>query len=176
MAESGSPFDAEAAPLIAADGLAEWGESQRSAGKRIVLTNGCFDLVHEGHVRSLFHAARLGDLLVVATNSDDSVAKLKGPGRPLLDSASRTALLRALRCVDAVTIFRDLSVLPTIEALRPDVVAKGAEYRPEEVVGYEVLSNWGGRVERLPMVKGVGTTVLLERFESARAGLRKDEQ
>lgn len=155
------------APELAPGELAAWGERQRAEGHEIVFTNGCFDLVHEGHVRSLFEAARLGDLLVVATNSDESVAALKGAGRPVLDECSRSLLLRSLRCVGAVTIFADLSVLPTIRALRPDVIVKGAEYRPEEVVGFECIDEWGGRIERLPMVEGVGTTAILDRYRRA---------
>jgi D-beta-D-heptose 7-phosphate kinase/D-beta-D-heptose 1-phosphate adenosyltransferase len=144
--------------------LPAWGDAQRAAGRTVVFTNGCFDLLHRGHINSLFEAARLGDVLMVAVNSDESVHQLKGPSRPLLDEASRALLLRALRPVGAVTIFAAQSVLPTIRAVRPDVIAKGSEYSREDVVGHDAVRGWGGRVVTLPMVSGVNTSSLLNLY------------
>jgi D-beta-D-heptose 7-phosphate kinase/D-beta-D-heptose 1-phosphate adenosyltransferase len=165
-----SETDWDLAELVEPERLSAWAQDQREAGRTIVFTNGCFDLVHQGHVASLYEAARLGDVLLVAMNSDASVRALKGPSRPLLDEASRTLLLRGLRPVSAVTIFADRSVLATIRAVRPDVIAKGSEYDPRDVVGAEEIRSWGGRLQTLPMVPGVGTTSILEKFQRRLAG------
>lgn len=158
--------DSTLAPLIAEDELADWAAEQRKAGHRIVMTNGCYDLLHDGHVRSLRAAREHGDLLLVAVNSDPSVRRLKGEGRPILDEEARSHLLRSLRAVDAVTIFSDSSVLSTILQVRPDVLAKGGQYETSEIVGSREVESWGGRVVRLPMVEGVSTTALLDRIRS----------
>ena len=158
--------DPTLAPLITEDELAGWADEQRSAGRRIVMTNGCYDLLHDGHVRSLSAAREHGDLLLVAVNSDPSVRRLKGEGRPILDEGARSHLLRSLRAVDAVTIFSDSSVLSTILQVRPDVLAKGGQYETSEIVGSREVESWGGRVVRLPMVEGVSTTDLLDRIRS----------
>src|SRR5262245_10024826 len=105
-------------------------EGCRRAGRTVVWTNGCFDLLHAGHVRSLQAASGLGDVLVVGVNSDESVRRLKGPGRPVLPEADRAELLAALECVDHVLVFGDPTPAPVLEALRPDVACKGAEYAP----------------------------------------------
>jgi len=149
------------APLLAPGDLAAWADRHRAAGRTIVFTNGCFDLLHEGHVRSIREAATHGDVLLVATNSDASVRALKGEGRPVVGERARAALLAALRWVDAVTIFDAPSVLDTILAVRPHVLAKGGEYDESKVVGAAEARAWGGRVQRLSMVDGVGTTQIL---------------
>lgn len=162
--------DAPLAPLVPAAGLPAWARSQREAGHSIVFTNGCYDLLHPGHIRSLVEAARLGDVLLVAMNSDRSVRELKGEGRPVLDEASRSLMLRALRPVGALTIFDDSSVLPTILAARPHVLAKGAQYSEEDIVGATEVAGWGGRVARLPMEPGLSTTDLLRQIRHGAAG------
>jgi D-beta-D-heptose 7-phosphate kinase/D-beta-D-heptose 1-phosphate adenosyltransferase len=166
--EASSPFAdaADLAELVEADDLTAWADAHRDAGRTLVLTNGCFDLLHRGHLTSLYEAAGLGDVLLVAINSDESVRRLKGPTRPLLDETSRALLLRALRPVGAVTIFAAPSVLPTIRAVRPHVVAKGSEYSPAEVVGSDVVGEWGGRVVTLSMVPGVNTSSLLNEYRA----------
>jgi rfaE bifunctional protein nucleotidyltransferase chain/domain len=156
------------APLIAPEQLERWAQAQRDAGRTIVFTNGCFDLLHEGHVRSLLAAAELGDVLLVAINSDASVRQLKGEGRPVLAEPARALLLQALRPVSAVTIFTDLSSLATILTVRPDVLAKGGQYTPEQIVGSSEVAAWGGRVVRLPMIEGVSTTALVGRLRGPR--------
>jgi len=156
------------ADLIEPSELAAWAEARRADGETIVMTNGVYDLMHDGHVRSLVAAAEEGSLLLVAVNSDVSVKSLKGEGRPVLSEGARTDLLRSLRVVDAVTIFDHSSVLPTILEVRPDVIAKGGQYSEAEIVGSAEIVQWGGRVARLPMVEGVSTTELLRRIRTDR--------
>ncbi len=154
----------ELAPLIPEADLETWAKQQRRGGRKIVFTNGCFDLLHPGHVHSLREARALGDRLLVAINDDESVRRLKGEGRPFHDVDTRALLLRALRAVSAVTIFAATSSLPTILKVKPDVLAKGGEYEDSEIVGAEEVTRWGGRVVRLSMVPGVATTSLLARM------------
>lgn len=152
------------APLLTREELGAWAQARREAGQSIVLTNGVYDLLHDGHLRSIIEAARHGDLLLVAVNGDASVRDLKGPTRPILPERVRAALVQGLRAVDAVTIFAEPSVLATILTVRPDVVAKGGQYSEAEIVGSNEVTSWGGRVVRLPMVEGVSTTELLARI------------
>jgi len=158
--------DQPLAELVPVDELGAWADAHRAAGRSIVMSNGVYDLIHDGHLRSLIAAAEEGVVLLVAVNSDASVKNLKGPGRPILSEVARTDLLRSLRVVDAVTIFDDLSVLPTILVVRPDVIAKGGQYSEEDIVGGQEIAEWGGRVVRLPMVDGVSTTDLLRRIRN----------
>jgi len=133
----------------------------RSAGQKVVFTNGCFDLVHPGHRHLLEGAAREGDILVVAVNSDESVRRLKGPGRPRLPLEDRLVRIAALECVDHVIPFEEDTPLRILEALRPDVLVKGEEYRSGVVVGRELVEGYGGRVALLPMLPRFSTTGLL---------------
>lgn len=138
----------------------------RRAGKVVVWTNGCFDLLHPGHVASLQAARRLGDVLVVGLNSDASVKANKGPARPILTQAERAAMLAALECVDYVVVFDDPNPAAALARLQPDVHCKGAEYAPPHgrpVPERAVVEGYGGRVEYLPLVPGVSTTELLRR-------------
>lgn len=139
---------------------------RRQAGQRIVMTNGCFDLLHPGHVQSLAEARRLGDCLVVGLNSDVSVRALKGPTRPVVDETGRAQMLAALTAVDYVVLFDDVSVAPLVEQVRPDVLAKAAQYRPEEVVGHAIVTRYGGQVALLGMHGNYSTTALLEKAQS----------
>lgn len=132
-------------------------------GERVVFTNGCFDWLHVGHVRSLEQARGLGDRLIVAVNSDASVRRLKGPDRPRVPARQRAEVLAALECIDWVVIFRADTPLRTIETLRPDILAKGGDWKLEEIVGREQVERWGGRVVRLREIPGVRTTALLSR-------------
>lgn len=156
------------AELVAPGDLRAWADARRAEGRSVVMTNGVYDLMHQGHLRSLLAAAAEGDVLLVAVNSDASVRELKGPDRPLLSEDARSDLLRSLRVVDAVTIFDASSVLPTILEVRPDVIAKGGQYSEDEIVGAREVAAWGGRVARLPMVDGVSTTELLNRIRRDR--------
>ena len=137
-------------------------EAVRGAGGTVVATGGCFDLLHPGHVQTLEAARRLGDCLIVCLNSDASVTRLKGAGRPVLGVEDRTALLRALRCVDAVLVFDQDTPVAAIERIRPDVWAKGADYVDLELPESAVLSRWGGEVVLLPFVQGKSSTRIIE--------------
>jgi rfaE bifunctional protein nucleotidyltransferase chain/domain len=137
----------------------------RLKSDRIVFTNGCFDILHRGHVEYLQEAAALGDRLVVGVNSDASVRRLgKGEDRPLNDQDSRAKVLAALRCVDAVVIFDEDTPLELITALQPDVVAKGGDWKPEQIVGADVVNARGGEVRSLKLVDGFSTTALVEKI------------
>ncbi|MGE0452953.1 MAG: D-glycero-beta-D-manno-heptose 1-phosphate adenylyltransferase [Vicinamibacteria bacterium] len=136
----------------------------RAEGRRVVFTNGCFDLLHAGHVALLEQARALGDLLVVAINSDASVRRLKGEGRPLVPQIERAELLRALEPVDRVLIFGEDTPRETIEALLPDVLVKGADWGPDEIVGADSVRANGGRVERIALVPGRSTSGIVERI------------
>lgn len=130
-------------------------------GERVVFTNGCFDWLHIGHVRSLEQARGLGDRLIVAVNSDASVRRLKGPTRPRVPARQRAEVLAALACVDWVVIFGADTPLGAIRALRPDVLAKGGDWKLDEIVGRTEVESFGGRVVRLREIPGVRTTSLL---------------
>lgn len=146
------------------------GERQRlrAAGKRLVFTNGVFDLLHVGHVRYLAQARTLGDALVVAINSDRTVRELKGSDRPIFDEAERAEILAALRAVDYVTIFDDVSPRTLIATLLPDVLVKGGDYQLDEIHGREEVEAAGGNVISLPFVEGASTTTLIERIRVIR--------
>jgi D-beta-D-heptose 7-phosphate kinase/D-beta-D-heptose 1-phosphate adenosyltransferase len=153
--------------LVTVEQLVTLAESYRRARRRVVLTNGCFDLLHAGHVGCLREAARLGDVLVVALNSDASVRRLKGPGRPIHNQTDRAGLVAALACVDHVTVFEDDTPHDLLRRLRPDVLVKGGTYTPEEVVGREVVEAYGGKVLLTAKRDGVSTTRLLTALRAA---------
>jgi D-beta-D-heptose 7-phosphate kinase/D-beta-D-heptose 1-phosphate adenosyltransferase len=134
----------------------------KAKGKRIVFTNGCFDLLHIGHVRYLEKARTLGDALVVGVNSDSSVRKLKGPKRPVLPAKERAEILSGLGCVDYITIFDELDPLKLITSLHPNVLVKGGDWTKEQIVGREVLERLGGKVVIIRFVKGASTSTLIE--------------
>ncbi|MEV7662832.1 D-glycero-beta-D-manno-heptose 1-phosphate adenylyltransferase [Paenarthrobacter sp. NPDC089316] len=146
--------------------LARHIQEHRSEGRRIVLTNGCFDVLHRGHTRYLNQAKQLGDVLVVALNSDSSVRQLKGPDRPVNHEADRAAVIAALSCVDHVTIFDTPTPIPLIELLQPDVYAKGGDYTPEMLQETEAVERYGGTVTILDYVPEHSTTAVLERIRS----------
>jgi D-beta-D-heptose 7-phosphate kinase/D-beta-D-heptose 1-phosphate adenosyltransferase len=136
----------------------------RSAGVRLVFTNGVFDLLHVGHVRYLAQARGLGDVLLVAINSDRSVRELKGSGRPTVNETERAEILAALRQVDYVTIFDDLSPRRLIGQLLPDVLVKGGDYDLDQIHGREEVEAAGGKVVSIPFVEGASTTALMEKI------------
>ena len=142
-------------------------EDLRARGRRLVFTNGCFDILHVGHVRYLRQARELGDALLVAVNSDRSVRALKGAGRPLMSEGERAELLAALASVDFVTVFDDESPRALIADLLPDVLVKGGDYALEEIHGREEVEAAGGRVVSLPFVEGASTTSIIERLKKA---------
>lgn len=137
-----------------------------ATGQQMVFTNGCFDLLHPGHVSLLRQARAAGDHLVVGLNTDASVRRLKGPSRPVQDETSRAFVLSALDCVDLVVLFDDDTPLKLIEALRPDVLVKGADYRPDEVVGQDVIATYGGRLLLVDLEPNHSTTSMIERLRA----------
>jgi len=137
----------------------------QARGRRVVFTNGCFDLLHPGHVKVLERARALGDALVVGINSDRSVrAQRKGPGRPVVGQRDRALVLAALACVDYVTIFDDSTPRALVARLRPNVLVKGADWNAGAIVGSETVLARGGKVVRVPLAKGHSTTRLIERI------------
>jgi D-beta-D-heptose 7-phosphate kinase/D-beta-D-heptose 1-phosphate adenosyltransferase len=140
---------------------------RRSAGARVVFTNGCFDLLHPGHVRYLAAARALGDVLVVGLNGDASVRRLKGPGRPILRAAERAEVLAGLAAVDHVIVFEEDTPRALVAALGPDVLVKGADWAEEAIEGRDETLARGGRVERIPLVPGISTSELIRRIRGA---------
>ena len=138
--------------------------ARRERGERVVLANGCFDVLHVGHVRYLGGARGAGDVLVVAINGDSAVRSLKGEGRPVMPADERAEIVAAIGCVDYVTIFDALTVEPILRALRPDVHAKGTDYTPETVPERAIVAEYGGRVLIVGDPKDHSTTTLLERM------------
>lgn len=138
----------------------------KAQGKRIVFTNGCFDLIHRGHIHCLKEAKKQGDILVVGLNSDSSVRKLKGPPRPILPQADRAEVLAAMACVDYVTIFDELDPGNLIERLKPDVLVKGGDYSKDEIVGAKLVESYGGRVVVVPYLPGASTSAILEKTKN----------
>jgi rfaE bifunctional protein nucleotidyltransferase chain/domain len=128
------------------------------------MTNGCFDLLHPGHLSSLEFARRQGDCLIVAINSDRSTTVLKGAGHPIVDECGRAKLLAGLICVDYVVVFDDVSVASTVERLHPDVLVKSGEYALDQVVGHEIVQQYGGQVLLAPMQPGYSTTAIIDRI------------
>jgi D-beta-D-heptose 7-phosphate kinase/D-beta-D-heptose 1-phosphate adenosyltransferase len=148
---------------------------RRQAGQKVVFTNGCFDLLHRGHVRLLRQAAALGDFLVVGLNSDASVRRLKGPSRPLNDAEARGEVLSAFEAVGAVTVFDEDTPLELIRSILPDVLVKGGDYTPERVVGRAEVEAAGGRLVLIPMVEGHSTTNLVRRVAARDLALHAAE-
>jgi D-glycero-beta-D-manno-heptose 1-phosphate adenylyltransferase len=149
---------------LSPDAAARLAADLRRAGKRVVFTNGVFDILHPGHVRYLKTARSYGDALVVGVNSDRSVRANKGPGRPLIPEDERAEVLSALACVDAVVIFGEQTPAAIIEALQPDVLVKGADWPSDQIVGRETVEARGGRVIRVPVETGYSTSGILERI------------
>lgn len=138
----------------------------RSEGKKIVFTNGCFDILHVGHTRYLREAKKIGDILVLALNSDSSVRAIKGERRPLVPEDERADVVASLESVDYVTIFSELTPLELIEYLEPDILAKGGDWAEEDIVGRESVKRWGGRVVIIPEIKEASTTNIIEKVRN----------
>jgi rfaE bifunctional protein nucleotidyltransferase chain/domain len=163
----GVPLNLEILDLEQA--ILRFGREKRN-GRRVVFTNGCFDLLHPGHIGSLEQARALGDALIVGLNSDASVRQLKGAGRPVLPERERAEILAALECVDAVVIFDDLTPREVIARLLPDVLVKGGDWPGDQIVGREEVEAAGGSVVSIPVVPGYSTTAILRKIrEGARA-------
>ncbi|HVG32497.1 MAG TPA: D-glycero-beta-D-manno-heptose 1-phosphate adenylyltransferase [Pyrinomonadaceae bacterium] len=163
------------AKIVSTEELRRERERLRAEGQRLVFTNGCFDVLHVGHVRYLTAARALGDRLVVAINSDRTVRELKGRDRPVMRETERAEMLAALRAVDYVTVFDQVSPRALIAEVLPDVLVKGGDYALEEIHGREEVEAAGGRVVSLPFVEGASTTSILERIkEGMKEGMRDE--
>jgi D-beta-D-heptose 7-phosphate kinase/D-beta-D-heptose 1-phosphate adenosyltransferase len=142
-------------------------EKRFSAGfrkeNRIVFTNGCFDLLHRGHVYYLSRARELGDVLVVGLNSDASVSRLKGPDRPVNHQKARAEVLGSLAFVDYIIVFEEDTPLKLITSLKPDILVKGGDYKAKDIVGYREMISWGGRVETIPLLEGYSSSSIIDR-------------
>ena len=147
---------------------------EKRNGRKIVFTNGCFDLLHPGHIRILEQARALGDALIVGLNSDSSVSSLKGPGRPVLPELERAEILAALECVDAVVIFNEPTPREIISSLLPDVLVKGGDWAGDKIIGREEVEAAGGRVSSVPVVPGYSTSAILEKIRLGAGRARTD--
>jgi rfaE bifunctional protein nucleotidyltransferase chain/domain len=146
---------------------AAFAAAQRAAGRRVVFTNGVFDLLHPGHIRYLAQARALGDLLIVGVNSDRSVQANKGPDRPITPEAERAEVLAALSCVDGVVVFDEETPHEIIAAIQPDVLVKGADWAADAIVGRDVVEARGGKIVRVPVEAGYSTTAIVARIRDA---------
>ena len=137
----------------------------REEGKSIVFSNGCFDILHRGHVEYLSKAADLGDKLIIGLNTDDSVKRLKGPSRPVNDEKARAVVLAGLEFVDAVVFFEEDTPYNLIKSVLPDILVKGSDYKAEDIVGYDIVTEKGGKVETIELVDGFSTTKTIENLK-----------
>ena len=156
--------------------LKEKVDSLRKAEKRVIFTNGCYDLIHIGHIHLLQQAREQGDCLVVAVNSDSSVRQIKEPGRPVVPEGQRAEVVAALNCVDWVTIFAEPDPLVLIKLLKPDVLVKGTDWSEEEIVGAPEVREADGQVLRIPLVLEISTSVILEKIRTTAASKKTKEQ
>ena len=158
---------AAAEKIITPDKLAALLDKWRYANQKIVFTNGCFDLLHLGHIDYLTKAADLGDRLFIGVNTDASVNKLKGPHRPIQDENSRLHLLAALECVSAVMLFDEPTPYELIKTIQPDVLVKGSDYQPENIVGYDVVTLKGGKVTTIDYLPGYSTSAIEQKIKNS---------
>ena len=152
--------------LKSLDELARLISTAKVRGKKIVFTNGCFDILHRGHLHLLREAKALGDLLIVALNSDRSVQQIKGPTRPVISQVGRAELIAALEMVDYVILFDETDPCGLLAALKPDILAKGGDYGPDTVVGADIVERNGGRVAVISFLEGFSTTEIIERVRN----------
>ena len=155
--------------ILSREGAVEQAARWRSEGQRIVFTNGCFDIVHLGHIDYLEKARQLGDKLILGLNTDASVSCIKGPLRPVVNEYARARLMAALAFVDAVTLFGEPTPLELIQAVRPTILVKGDDYTVDTIVGADFVLQNGGSVQTIPLVKGYSTTGLIEKIRLAYA-------
>jgi len=151
--------------IIPRDEIAGLAAKWRESGDKIVFTNGCFDLIHRGHIEYLSRAADLSQRMIVGLNTDASVSRLKGKDRPVVDEESRAILMGAFEFVDAVVYFDDDTPYELIKEIQPDILVKGSDYKIEEIIGYDIVLARGGAVETINLVEGFSTTTLIERIK-----------
>ena len=153
--------------IFSLDDLKNQVNAWKQAGKKIVFTNGCFDIIHRGHIEVLAQTADLGDRLIIGLNSNSSIQKLKGEDRPIMTENSRAILLAALSFVDAVILFPEDTPINLISTLLPDVLAKGGDYEIETIVGHEIVQQNGGKVKLVPFVDGFSSTTIIEKIKNS---------
>ena len=153
--------------IFSLDDLKNQVNSWKQAGEEIVFTNGCFDIIHRGHIEVLAQTADLGERLIVGLNSDSSTRKLKGKDRPIIDEQGRAVLLATLTFVDAVVLFSEETPINLISILLPDVLAKGGDYEIETIVGHEIVQNNGGKVILVPFVDGFSSTAIIDKIKKS---------
>lgn len=157
-------FDKICNKLLDGKNLEAWLDECRKNGKKIVFTNGCFDILHRGHVEYLSKAAAFGDVMVVGLNTDASVKRLKGPSRPVNDEYARAFVLAGLEFVSAVVLFDEDTPYNLIKKVQPDFLVKGSDYKPENIVGYDIVIAKSGKVETVDLVEGFSTTKTIEKM------------
>lgn len=150
--------------ILTNDELANQLKSWRSSGKKIVFTNGCFDILHRGHIEYLAKTADMGDILIIGLNTDNSVKRLKGESRPVNDQHARALLLAALSFVNTVTLFDEDTPYNLIKTVMPDVLVKGGDYKIEDIVGHDIVEANGGKVTTIPLTEGYSTTKTIEKL------------
>jgi rfaE bifunctional protein nucleotidyltransferase chain/domain len=138
----------------------------KNNNKKIVFTNGCFDILHKGHIEFLSKASSLGDYLIVGLNSDSSVKKLKGPNRPINDQTSRSIVLASIFFIDNVIIFDEDNPYNIIKSIHPDILVKGKDYKDEEIIGYDIVKEYGGDIKTIELINGYSTSNIIDRIES----------
>jgi len=153
--------------IFSLDDLKNQVNAWKQAGEEVVFTNGCFDIIHRGHIEVLAQTADLGDRLIIGLNSDSSIQKLKGEDRPIIDEQARAVLLSALSFVDAVILFPEETPINLISTLLPDVLAKGGDYEIEAIVGHEIIQNNGGKVILVPFVDGFSSTTIIDKIKNS---------
>ena len=153
--------------IFSLDDLKNQVNAWKQAGEEVVFTNGCFDIIHRGHIEVLAQTADLGDRLIVGLNSDSSIQKLKGEDRPIIDEQARAILLAALSFVDAVILFPEDTPINLISTLLPDLLAKGGDYEIETIVGHEIVENNGGQVILVPFVEGFSSTTIIDKIKKS---------
>lgn len=139
----------------------------RFKGYRVVFTNGCFDIIHLGHIDYLIKAAELGDKLIIGLNTDNSTRRLKGPTRPINDENSRAMILASMSFVDAIVLFDEETPYELIKTIEPDILVKGADYKPEDIVGYDIVTAKGGKVETLEYLQGYSTSLIEKKIKES---------
>ena len=153
--------------IYTTDGLSNQLKRWKEAGKKVVFTNGCFDILHLGHVDYLAKAADLGDILVLGLNTDASVSRLKGPHRPIQDEASRLRIIASLAFVDAVILFDEPTPYALIDLVQPDVLVKGSDYKPEDIVGYDIVTKKNGKIITIDFIQGYSTSAIEKKIKNS---------
>ncbi len=154
--------------ILTWEAISERRQQWKQEGKKVVFTNGCFDILHYGHLHYLAQAKDLGDILIVGANSQESITRLKGPNRPIQDELTRYHLLASLMFVDVVTVFAEDTPLELIKVIQPDILVKGGDWKAEQIVGSDIVLAGGGEVRSLPFVEGYSTTNIEQKIQSHR--------